>query len=220
MPGLADVAKAPRNSLLGLRRRGMSAVIVHHAGKGGLQRGTSRREDVLDTIIALRRPKDYDATEGARFEVHFEKNRGFTGEVAQALEAQLTVNTLGAASWTVTALGDRLVGDVADLVAQGKSERQISIDLGISRSKVTRLSQHCSNNRHENPGLFRCPLIGQSTLRFPRRPAHWQYGELCLATRVRPVGRRGISEARKRRVRRKARTPLLNSIHLHVRRSC
>jgi putative DNA primase/helicase len=34
--------------LLRLRRRGMSGLIVHHAGKGGQQRGTSRREDVLD----------------------------------------------------------------------------------------------------------------------------------------------------------------------------
>jgi len=32
-----------------LRRRGVSVLVVHHAGKGGQQRGTSRREDVLDT---------------------------------------------------------------------------------------------------------------------------------------------------------------------------
>ena len=45
--------------LLKLRRLGISVLIVHHAGKGGQQRGTSRREDVLDTSIALRRPSDY-----------------------------------------------------------------------------------------------------------------------------------------------------------------
>ena len=54
-----------------LRRRGVSVLIVHHAGKGGEQRGTSRREDVLDTSISLRRPSDYLPTEGARFEVHY-----------------------------------------------------------------------------------------------------------------------------------------------------
>jgi putative DNA primase/helicase len=57
--------------LLKLRRRGIAVLIVHHAGKGGQQRGTSRREDVLDTSISLRRPADYSATEGARFEIHF-----------------------------------------------------------------------------------------------------------------------------------------------------
>jgi hypothetical protein len=41
--------------------RGRSVVFVHHAGKGGAQRGTSRREDVLDSVIALRRPQDYQA---------------------------------------------------------------------------------------------------------------------------------------------------------------
>ena len=60
---------------LALRRRGISSLFVHHAGKGGKQRGTSRREDVLDTVIALKRPTDYVATDGARFEVHFEKAR-------------------------------------------------------------------------------------------------------------------------------------------------
>jgi putative DNA primase/helicase len=59
--------------LLRLRRRGISVLIVHHAGKGGGQRGTSRREDILDTSISLRRPVDYVAPEGARFEVHVEK---------------------------------------------------------------------------------------------------------------------------------------------------
>jgi putative DNA primase/helicase len=59
--------------LLRLRRRGVSVLIIHHAGKGGEQRGTSRREDVLDTSLSLRRPSDYQTTQGARFEIHFEK---------------------------------------------------------------------------------------------------------------------------------------------------
>ena len=46
---------------LGHRRAGRSVLFIHHAGKGGLQRGTSRREDVLDTVIGLRRPTDYSA---------------------------------------------------------------------------------------------------------------------------------------------------------------
>jgi RecA-family ATPase len=38
------------------RRRGKSVVLFHHGGKSGKQRGTSRKEDVLNTVIALRRP--------------------------------------------------------------------------------------------------------------------------------------------------------------------
>jgi hypothetical protein len=37
----------------------------HHAGTNGRQRGASRREDALDTVIALRRPEDYSPEQGA-----------------------------------------------------------------------------------------------------------------------------------------------------------
>jgi hypothetical protein len=72
-----------------LRRRGISVLLIYHAGKGGDQRGTSRREDVLDTSISLRRPTDYVAREGARFEVHIEKGRGIQGEATKPFEARL-----------------------------------------------------------------------------------------------------------------------------------
>lgn len=54
-------------------------MFIHHAGKSGAQRGTSKREDVLDTVVALKRPGDYVTSQGARFEVHFEKARGIFG---------------------------------------------------------------------------------------------------------------------------------------------
>ena len=74
---------------LSLRRANKSVLLIHHGGKGGTQRGTSRKEDVLDTVISLRRPPDYSPAEGARFEIHFEKARGFYGDQAQPFEAQL-----------------------------------------------------------------------------------------------------------------------------------
>src|SRR3954454_8966232 len=64
-----------QNWLLKLRRQGVAVLLVHHAGVNGRQRGTSRREDALDTVIALRRPEDYSSEQGARFEIHFEKLR-------------------------------------------------------------------------------------------------------------------------------------------------
>jgi hypothetical protein len=44
--------------LLKLRRAGKAVIIVHHAGKGKAQRGTSRREDILDVVLNLRSPSD------------------------------------------------------------------------------------------------------------------------------------------------------------------
>jgi putative DNA primase/helicase len=60
-------------------------LLVHHAGVNGRQRGTSRREDALDTVIALRRPADYSPEEGARFQIHVEKARTLAGEGALPL---------------------------------------------------------------------------------------------------------------------------------------
>ena len=77
---------------LAQRRAGRSVLFVHHAGNSGAQRGTSRKEDTLETIIGLRRPPDYSADQGCRFELHFEKNRGFHGADAEPFEARLVGN--------------------------------------------------------------------------------------------------------------------------------
>jgi len=69
----ADSWQEIQDWLLKLRRRGKSIVIVHHAGKSGQQRGTSKREDVADTVICLKNPDGYKSEQGACFEVHFEK---------------------------------------------------------------------------------------------------------------------------------------------------
>jgi AAA domain len=47
--GASDAWLPMQNFLLRLRRRGVAVLLVHHAGVNGRQRGTSRREDALDT---------------------------------------------------------------------------------------------------------------------------------------------------------------------------
>ena len=124
--------------LLQLRRSGRAVLIVHHSGKGGQQRGTSRREDVLDTVIALRRPFDYTADQGARFEVHIEKGRGLYGAGAQPFEAQL-VTANGRTAWTIKPLDDVNRAKVIALLREGQSVRDIAEETGLSKSKVGRI---------------------------------------------------------------------------------
>ena len=126
--------------LLRLRRRGISVLIVHHAGKGGTQRGTSRREDVLDTSISLCRPADYSPAEGARFEVHLEKARGVHGDEARPFEAKLEVRD-GAARWTMREIEDVNRTRVAALLNDGLSIRDIADETGISKSAVHRINK-------------------------------------------------------------------------------
>jgi hypothetical protein len=126
--------------LLRLRRRGISVLIVHHAGKGGEQRGTSRREDVLDTSISLRRPSDYVATEGARFEVHIEKGRGIVGGPAKPFEARLEVLD-GRAIWTMKDIEEVNLSRVRALLDDGLSIRDIADETGIRKSTVHNLKK-------------------------------------------------------------------------------
>jgi putative DNA primase/helicase len=118
----------------------MSGLIVHHTGKGGQQRGTSRREDVLDTSISLRRPEDYTPAEGASFEVHFEKHRGFYGEDAEPFEAKLDVRD-NVAIWTMRDIEDVNLARVKALLDDELSVRDIADETGISKSTVQRLKK-------------------------------------------------------------------------------
>jgi putative DNA primase/helicase len=122
--------------LLRLRRRGVSVLLIHHAGKGGEQRGTSRREDVLDTSISLRRPSDYVPPEGARFEVHFEKARGIHGDRAKPFEAKLEVRD-GANVWTIREIEDVNYARVKALLEDELSIRDIADETGLSKSTST-----------------------------------------------------------------------------------
>src|SRR5205823_1445415 len=71
------------------RRYGRAVVMVHHANRKGLPRGSSRREDLLDLVVGLRRPADWHASHGARFELHFEKTRAIHGALLAPMVAQL-----------------------------------------------------------------------------------------------------------------------------------
>ena len=77
----ADSFGPVQSWMLAQRAAGRSVLAVHHAGKGGGQRGTSRKEDTLDTVISLTRPPGYQANEGARFEVRFSKSRGSSAKM-------------------------------------------------------------------------------------------------------------------------------------------
>jgi AAA domain/Homeodomain-like domain len=120
------------------RRAGRSVILLHHAGKGGAQRGTSRREDVLDTVMSLRRPADYQPDQGARFEIHFEKARGFYGDEAKPFEARYEIRDAGAL-WTRTEIVDAERARVIAALKEGMSIREAAEELGIHRSKVERL---------------------------------------------------------------------------------
>lgn len=132
---------------LRLRTRGISVLFVHHAGKAGQQRGTSRREDVLDTVISLKRPADYRPDEGARFEVHFEKSRGIYGDDVKPFEAMLITGIDGKQQWVVKDLEESTTEKVVKLLNEGMSQNEIAEELKISKGTVSKHKQKAKDRK-------------------------------------------------------------------------
>src|SRR5262249_7668355 len=123
--------------MLSLRRRGKTVILVHHAGKSGTPRGTSRREDILDVVVALRRPNDYREEQGCRFEWTFTKARGISGRAAETFEAQLDVID-SRAEWTIKDVASAHYEAAVELLAEGVRPQDVAAELGISRSQAFR----------------------------------------------------------------------------------
>jgi putative DNA primase/helicase len=123
--------------LIGLRQRNTSVLLIHHAGKNGNQRGSCRKEDILDTVIALKRPGDYENHEGSKFEVKFEKCRGFSSDDAKPFEAQLEGSLESGFFWTIKE--SDLQSKVKELRELGLSFRDIAEEIGTSKSTVQRI---------------------------------------------------------------------------------
>jgi hypothetical protein len=85
--------------LLALRHKGYAILLIHHAGKGGDQRGASRLEDFLDTTIKLVAvPKEEAQDSGAGFDWNFTKTRGNPVK-PDRLRLRLTSGLDGILSW-------------------------------------------------------------------------------------------------------------------------
>ena len=114
-------------------------MLGHHAGKGGTQRGTSGREDSLDTVIQLAKPTGVDAREGCHFELTFEKNRSVTGDDVTPLDVKLeTVNER--LQWVWTPLEVSTLDRARQLFTDGvRSPTELSEELGINKGYASRI---------------------------------------------------------------------------------
>jgi hypothetical protein len=123
---------------LQMRASGRSVLFIHHSAKAGQQRGTSKREDLLDTVLRLKEPSDYRHGEGARFEVHYEKARNLHGELTVPIEARLTQGTNRQALWTFRRVDESTFERVVALANEGLKRAEIAQELECNRSTVFR----------------------------------------------------------------------------------
>jgi hypothetical protein len=127
--------------LLRLRHRGLAIVLIHHAGKGGQQRGTSGREDALDTVIELKLPGNYDPKEGCHVELRFTKARSVKGGEVASLDVKLE-EAGEHLRWNYTPLEESKLDQVKRLVLEGvTSPSQIAVELGMSKGYASKLAR-------------------------------------------------------------------------------
>ena len=139
--------------LIWFRRRGIAVVMVHHAGKTGAQRGTSAREDTLDTVINLRRVPGHDATQGAQFEIVFEKSRGVYGDEVAPIEARLETDEDGQPAWSWTPIEASNETRLLNLVRDGiDSQTEAAEELGLSKGQVSKLKKKLVEKGLLKPG--------------------------------------------------------------------
>ncbi|MDH5669568.1 MAG: AAA family ATPase, partial [Nitrospira sp.] len=125
--------------LIRLRHRGIATVLVHHAGKGGQQRGTSGREDSLDTVIQLTKPVGGDPTDGCHFELHFTKCRSVSGDDVAPLDVRLEA-TNGRLQLSCKLLEVSKVEQAQRLYAEGvTSPSDLAEELGITKGYASKL---------------------------------------------------------------------------------
>jgi hypothetical protein len=144
-PGIDENAKKdwdPINQwLLELRYAGVSTLLLHHESKEGKQRGTSAREDNLDTSIRLKAPPDYIPEDGCRFIVHFAKARVRTTDLKAIADTEfrLIADEAGRFAWTHADVKASTKIEVLRLVNEGVTQKAISEDLAISKGYVSKI---------------------------------------------------------------------------------
>ncbi|QWD95239.1 AAA family ATPase [Polynucleobacter sp. MG-Unter2-18] len=127
---------------LKMKRERRAVIFIHHSGKSGQQRGTSRKEDSLDVVINLRRPENYCPTMGARFEVHYEKNREWAGKEAKPFVAQLTQLESGEYQWVTSPSESSTRDRVIEAYKRGcTNNSEIAKEIGVDRTTVFRHAQ-------------------------------------------------------------------------------
>jgi len=150
----------PEQWLMKQRRAGRTVILVHHSGKSGEQRGTSKIGDCQDVIIKLSKDKD---TNG--FHISWEKYRGKPNDNIKDFVASL--DDLG--GWKTQTSEDILVNKVLNLLKEGATLKDISSELEITPWQARKMKENAiteglidENNMPETRGRHKNERVNQS----------------------------------------------------------
>jgi 5S rRNA maturation endonuclease (ribonuclease M5) len=133
--------------LLELRFAGIATIMLHHTNKEGGQRGTSAREDNIDTTILLKHPHDYTPEDGARFIAGFKKARVRTANLPLIADTQfqLTEDQNGQLVWSWGNVRRQTKAEVLQMLDEGHAQKDIAELLGIHKGTVSKIRKTAIN---------------------------------------------------------------------------
>lgn len=123
--------------LLKHRWRGRTVFIIHHEGRSGRPRGTSKREDVLDTMIGLRKKPDDDSPDSV-FELSYTKARDFYGADAEPMQIRLAIVD-GQVRWTAEKMRNVRNERIREMLESGMTQTEIAKELNLSKGRVAQI---------------------------------------------------------------------------------
>ncbi len=124
------------------RQLGRAVLMVHHANKRGLQRGSSRREDLLDLVLAMRRPPEWLPGDATSFEIHFEKARRLHSADVAPIEVRMEDDAASnCLRWHWQPIGDPVFDRAVALFECGTGAGDGARAMGISRASAYRLRE-------------------------------------------------------------------------------
>lgn len=153
VPACSEVIVAgDRDESMRLRSEGRAVILLHHEGKGGSPRGSSKREDVLDTIIKIKELKDDDLDDDdaarikTRFEISYPKHRDFFGKEAEPVIATLDTAS-GATVWTHEPYRSNQMALVDALLKANTKQKDIATQLKLSPARVSQIVKKIHEKR-------------------------------------------------------------------------
>jgi len=133
---------------LDLNQRGISVIYLHHAGKGGEQRGGSEKEDMLDFVMKLTRPPGYKREEQLRVLVDIDKIRGESKQPRWLVPFELSLTTdRDAACWLTRPSRHAQIQACFEHFGNGmRPGADLAMEVGISRATTYRYEKKWKSN--------------------------------------------------------------------------
>ncbi len=134
----AESWRGPQEWALRMRRAGRSVLFIHHSGKGGAQRGSSKREDTLDVVINF---NGHPTISQSKTPVSRFTSRN-TAMARVRMRSQSKPGSKkdggGCACWTWRSVEEGTFDRVVALADEGFRPADIAAELGINKSNVSR----------------------------------------------------------------------------------